>query len=368
MTGKEVAEVLREVAQAYALKDDRRRAASFNKAVEAIERTQASKDLSGKTLTALKRIETVGASIATCIKQITETRTCDRLKELRAEGYPSVTSLMEVEGIGPATARDLWKAHGITSSEGLLEGLENGTLTDLKLLKRVKKALTNTSSTVPRKDMEDALAPIIEKLWDLEFIEDLEIAGSIRRKEDLVKDADILLKIDTSRTPSAAKRLATYCRGTFTRVNSAGKKKIQAVLLVNGEERNVDILIAKPEAWGSALNHFTGSKAHNIWCREQARKKGYTFNEYGVYRVKKQRRTSAYRDAESVEVRERVGGSNEMDLFEALGIGYVPPEGRVGGPYRKKDFVDTPVRQGRSGGDIPLADSVDMERFRLIMD
>ena len=216
--------------------------------------------------------------------------------------------------------------------------------------------------------MEEALAPIVEKLWELDFIEDLEIAGSIRRKEDLVKDADILLKIDSNRAQRVAQRLATYCRSTFKRVNSAGKKKIQAVLDVDGEERNVDILITDPQSWGAALNHFTGSKAHNIWCREQARKKGYTFNEYGVYKVKKQRRTSAYRDAEVVETRERVGGANEMDLFEALGIGYVPPEKRTGGPYKKKDFTDPPVRPGRSGGDIPLADSVDMERFRLIMD
>ena len=220
----------------------------------------------------------------------------------------------------------------------------------------------------PAASWQRALAPIVEKLWELDFIEDLEVAGSIRRKEDLVKDADILLKVDGNRTQRVAQRLATYCRSTFKRVNSAGKKKIQAVLDVDGEERNVDILITDPQSWGAALNHFTGSKAHNIWCREQARKKGYTFNEYGVYKVKTKRRTSAYRDAEVVETRERVGGANEMDLFEALGIGYVPPEKRTGGPYKKKDFTDPPVRPGRSGGDIPLADSVDMERFRLIMD
>jgi len=368
MIGKKVAEVLLEVAQGYALQDDRRRATSFNKAVESLERTQADVDLSKKSVAALKRIENVGASIATCIQQIVDTGTCERLQTLRTLGFPSVKTLFEVEGVGPAAARDLWKTYGITTKEGLLKAFENGTLYNPKLLKSVKKSIASTPDKIPREVMEEALKPIVDKLWELDFIEDLEVAGEIRRKEDLVKDVDILVRIDTSRNPSAPGRLRNYCSNIFRRINSSGSAKIQGVLIVNGTECEVDVLIASPESWGAALNHFTGSKAHNIWCREQARKKGYTFNEYGVYRVKKQRRTSAYRDTETVEVRERIGGANEMDLFDALGIGYVPPEKRTGGPYKKNDFTDAPVRVGRGDGDIPLADSVDMERFRLIMD
>jgi len=368
MTGKEVADVLREVAQGYALQDDRRRAASFTKAVEAVERTRGTTDLSGMSVVRLKSIESVGPSIATCIKQIVDTGTCDRLKTLRSLGFPSVKSIMEIEGIGPATARDLWKTYGITTREGLLKAFEDGTLYDPKLLRNVKKALTTTTDKIPRKTMEKALEPVVSRLWELDFVEDLEVAGAIRRKEDLVEDASILVKVDATKTVKLTQRLTTVCRDIFLRVNSGEEKRIKAILKVDGVERSVDVIIVQPESWGSALNHYTGPKAHNIYCRDRARKRGYTLNEYAVYKVKTQRKSSAYRDAEVVEVRERVGGAKEMDLFDALGIGFIPPEKRTGGPYTKKDFVDAPDRPGRSEGDIPIADSVDMRRFALIMD
>lgn len=309
-TGKDVAAVLYEVAQGYAILGDKRRAAAFENAADALKGHYGTKDVSVMTQSELQKIPLVGAASAEAIQQITRTGTCVRLQMIRDKGVPSLSDLIRVEGIGPATAKSLWKEYGITTLPGLLAALEDGTLDSPNLLNRVKRALTN-AERIPREAMEAALFPLVDRLRALPFVQQIMVCGSIRRKRETVKDADVVVALKS--TPEDIQALTEACEAIFGAVKSGGDKKIQASVKVGDGERNVDVLITEPASFGAAVNHFTGSKEHNVQLRTMAKERGLTINEYGIFRGD-----------------ERLGGEREEDLFEILGIPWVEPENRLG--------------------------------------
>ena len=309
MQSKEVLYVLLEAAQGLELLGDGFRANAYYKGIDALR----GHDLTNLSESELRQLPGVGKSIAQSVQEIFATGTCHRLTALRTQGVPSVSSLLKVQGVGPSTARSLWRKHNITTIGKLLSALENGTLvSDPVLIRRIKKALA-TSERIPHEAMEQALKTPLAKLKKLQFIDRLEVAGSIRRKASTVKDADLLLCMP--KTKANLQALVVACQRIFGRV-SGGETKLQTAVTIGGINYNVDILVVEEESWGAALNYFTGSALHNIWIRAQAKAQGLKVNEYGVWKGTK-----------------NLGGCEEKDLFKLLNITWVKPEDRVGGPY-----------------------------------
>jgi len=150
-TGKEVAEVLMEVSQGYAILGDKRRAMAFENAATGLMEWCEDEDVSSKTLTALQKIPMIGKSTAKAVKEITQTGTCGRLKSIRAKGLPSMADILSLPGVGPATARKLWADYNITSREQLERALDNGDIRyNPKLRKQLKHALENIPREIPQ--------------------------------------------------------------------------------------------------------------------------------------------------------------------------------------------------------------------------
>ncbi|MGI0067049.1 MAG: hypothetical protein ACREB9_01280, partial [Thermoplasmata archaeon] len=151
--------------------------------------------------------------------------------------------------------------------------------------------------------------PIAQRLLEhlqtsLTSAERAEVAGSLRRMRETIGDVDLLVG---SRRPTAI-------------FDAAAKGSEVAEVVLRGETKmtlrlrsglQVDVRVVEPDAFGAALQYFTGSKEHNIRLRSIARDLDLKLNEYGVYRGE-----------------ERIAGRTEFDVYDALGLSWIPPEMR----------------------------------------
>src|SRR5207244_2027384 len=130
----------------------------------------------------------------------------------------------------------------------------------------------------------------------------VEVAGSIRRRKETVGDADLLA---LARTAEAA--IAAFAKlPAVARVLGQGDTKC-SVKLQDGLQ--VDLRVVPEESFGAALLYFTGSKAHNVALRQLAIKKGWKLNEYGLFRGTR-----------------RIAGRTEQEIYDRLGLAWIPPE------------------------------------------
>jgi DNA polymerase (family 10) len=149
---------------------------------------------------------------------------------------------------------------------------------------------------------DEIAAPLLDYLHKTEKVEQVEIAGSFRRRKETVGDLDIL--VVHSGDSGVMARIAEY--EDVDKVVAKGESR-SAVLLRNGMQ--VDIRAVAAENFGAALQYFTGSKAHNIAVRKLARARKLKVNEYGVFKGKK-----------------RIAGKTEKEVYEQVGLPYIEPE------------------------------------------
>jgi DNA polymerase (family 10) len=135
-------------------------------------------------------------------------------------------------------------------------------------------------------------------------VDRIEVAGSIRRRKETVKDIDILT---TSKHPE--KVMEAFVRNPHVRrILAEGPTKSS---IISDDGIQVDLRVVDEDSFGAALQYFTGSKQHNIKLREMAVRAGLKINEYGVFREPGEK---------------KIGGRHEEDVYKALKLAYIPPE------------------------------------------
>jgi DNA polymerase (family X) len=276
----------------------------------------------GKDLKNLK-LPGIGKSMAEHIEEILKTGTLKGLKELRKEIPASLDELLEIEGLGPKRTKQLYEQLGITSIKKLEQALDSGMLESLsgfgkKSAEKIRQALHNLAKHPKRFKLLDAdqlVRPLIELLHAGGNIEQLEVAGSYRRRMETVGDIDILTASDKPK--AVMQRFQTY--PDVVRVIAAGTTR-GTVILRSGLQ--VDLRILPRRSYGAALHYFTGSKAHNIAVRTLGVDRGLRISEYGIFRVPKGKAAAEA----GAEEGERIGGAKEEDVFRAVDMDWVPPE------------------------------------------
>ena len=256
----------------------------------------------------LQKIPGVGKSIAEKIKEFLETGRVKKLEELMKKIPVDIERLSEVEGLGPRMIKTLYEKLGVKNLDDLEKAAKEGRIRRLKGFgeKTEKKILENIELARQRQHrfLLGFVLPEANEIVEMlkKHVEKISLAGSIRRRKETVGDVDILA------VSSNAKEIMDI----FTSM-----KKVEKVL-AKGETKSsvrlyggiqVDLRIVAPESFGSALQYFTGSKEHNIELRKIAIKKGYKLNEYGLFMGEK-----------------RIAGKNEEEVYEALGMQWIPPE------------------------------------------
>ncbi len=264
----------------------------------------------GEGIPALKKIPSIGDSMAKKILEICRTGTLEALTQARQETPYELTDLLGIEGLGPKKLHILHAQLGVQNLDDLERRLQQGEVaalagfgkkTEAKLLHSIE-FFRRRLGRCRRADIEPIALALRDSLAQLKTIERVEIAGSFRRGKDTIGDLDILC---ATRDPAAVMTSITAFP-ELAEVIVSGPTKT-SVRLDNGLQ--VDVRAVEPAAFGAALHYFTGSKEHNVVVRSIAKDAGLKVNEYGVFRGD-----------------ERIAGATEEEIFGALDLEYVRPE------------------------------------------
>jgi DNA polymerase (family 10) len=310
MRNQEVANIFRDIASILEIKGENPfRIRAYEKAVLNIE------SLTGD-ITAiaerkeLEKIPGVGKDLAAKIEEILATGTCSHLEELKKEIPAGLIEILAVPGLGPKTVRLFYDRLKITSVDELEEMARSHKLHGLPGIKEKTEENILKGIELLRQGRERSLLgtilPLVneikERLKKLPEVKQISEAGSVRRGKETIRDIDILVISSDSQKVMEV----------FTTMPVAGD------ILAKGPTKSsistrqgiqVDLRVVEPDSFGAALCYFTGSKAHNIRIREMGVKLGLKINEYGVFRGEK-----------------KIGGKTEEEVYQAVGLPYIPPE------------------------------------------
>jgi len=275
--------------------------------VEGSSRPLEDRVAEGEDLSAIKGI---GEDLAGQIKELVETGDLSQLQTLQKDVPEQLSELMRLDQLGPKRTRAIHDELGVSSLKELKQVAEAGKIRELsgfgaktekKILEGVDK-LSDRDHRTRLGEAEQVAAPLLAYLDELEEVSQIEVAGSYRRRKETVGDLDILVA-----SANSAPVMERFTRHPEVgRVVSQGKTRA-TVYLKSGLQ--VDLRVVKAASFGAALHYFTGSKAHNVAIRKMALEKKLKINEYGVYRGRK-----------------RVAGKTETEVFEQVGLPWIPPE------------------------------------------
>jgi len=259
-----------------------------------------------------KSLSGIGKTIEEKIVQIVEDGEITALRERKDRIPAGVISFMRLPGLGPKTARRIWQELGVSTVEELRDAAEAERLRALpglgpKTEENILRALAAKPAGPPRTLLGRALPfllSVVDTLRDHPAADQVSEAGSARRRCETVRDLDIIATADD---PLA---LIDFFVALPWVAEVAAQGPTKATVVSN-EGFRADLRVVPPECYGNLLQHFTGSKNHNVALREEAVKRGLSVSEYGV------------KDTESGEVFTAV---TEEELYDYLGYQFIPPE------------------------------------------
>jgi DNA polymerase (family 10) len=258
----------------------------------------------------------VGKTIGGVIEQLVKTGTADQLEELFTRFPPTLLEVLGVSGIGTKTAGMLFTDYGIASLADLEAAIAAGTLLGVprlgsKTIDNWKRGILAYRGRQRRTPLPQALAVANEAVAYLAEgppLERLSFAGSLRRCEVTVGDIDIVCT-----SHHAAGVVAHFARWSRAEADLAEGPTKASIWLSGGLQ--IDLRVLPDHLYGNLLQHFTGSREHNIKLREYAVRKSLRVSENGIL---------------NLETGEVTACGDEAGVYAALGMQYVPPELRSG--------------------------------------
>ena len=273
----------------------------------------------------LSELPDVGDDLAGKIEEIVETGTLTLLDELEQQTAPALADLMRIPGLGPKRVRALHEALGITSAEELKRTAEAGRVREVegfgeKLEQTILDRL-EAAGAEERRWLLATVEPVVESLVaHLEAhdaVEQIDVAGSYRRRKETVGDLDVLALSDDG--PAVIAHFVDY--EDVDEVVQQGDTRSSVVLR---SELQVDLRVVPPASYGAALLYFTGSKAHNIRLRDRAIADGLKLNEYGVFRAEDGQNGDGQNEQGADG--KRVAGATEAEIYALFNLPYIVPE------------------------------------------
>jgi len=312
MINLDMARIFDEIADILEVKGENQfRIRAYRRAARTIETlTQDLKVIAERGgVSELKKIPGVGEGIAKKIVEIAKTGDCKKHVDLKREVPAGLLELLAIPRVGPKTLAKVHEELGISSIEELEEAAKSNKLEGLpglgaKVEENILKGIEQYRRYKGRALLSKALPyaeSIVNELKKLDAVERITIAGSLRRMRETIGDIDILV---VSKRPTEVMDAFTSLDG-IEDVIAKGDTKSSIVL----KGIDADLRVVDAASFGAAAHYFTGSKHHNIRIRELGVKKGLKINEYGIFRGD-----------------ERIGGEYEEDVFESVGLAYIPPE------------------------------------------
>ena len=274
----------------------------------------------------------IGRTLEEKIQALLETGSIPAVEKLRAKFPSGLMDLLRLPGLGPKRARTLYEQLGIASLEDLRAAAEAGRLRDIRgfgqrfeqqILAAFEAGVADQPR--PRVLLNKALPiaeGIIEALRADPHSDKVELAGSARRGADSVKDLDIIATADDPKALAATLADLDVIESCDTPGDNAARARTHTGM-------PVDLRVVEPDQFGNLLQHFTGSKEHNMALREAAVRRGLHVSEYGIL------------DDDTGETHRC---ATEEEVYALLGLPWIPPELREDrGELRFKSADDVPV-------------------------
>lgn len=326
LTNQELARVFNFVAGALALKSENRfRVRAYENAAASIDTYPQELYQLFKTNPDFDAIPGIGDTIQQKLQELFTTGTVAAFQKYVADIPEGAWALIPVHGLGikrafqlatefklddAATALEKLQQHILAGEVRLLPGW--GEKSETELTRQLQNYQLSLKNRIPYSDALKIANSIIGRLIANKVIDKAEPMGSLRREAATIGDIDIGILCknmkDVEKSVENMKDVET--------VLVAGNQLIR-LQLQSGIQ--VDLKTVVPNEWGSFLQHFTGSKEHNIKLREFALKQGKSLSEHGI------KSTSAKTGATSLTT-----FSNETSFYNYLGLALIPPQERVG--------------------------------------
>jgi DNA polymerase (family X) len=287
---------------------------AYERAASAIENAAPVTDLvAAGQLTTLPGI---GKSLAVTVEEIVRTGSCEYLDQLQARYPETIFEVLGVSGIGIKTAAMLFEQYGVGSLDELEKAIDSGVLDAAprmgkKTIENIRRGILAFRGRQHRTPLARALAVAREAMAFLQEgppLHRLTYAGSLRRAEVTVGDIDIICTSD-----GAAAVIERFVKWDRARAVLAEGPTKASIWLEDGLQ--IDLRVLPDHLYGNLLQHFTGSREHNIQFREYAVRKGLRVSENGIL---------------NLETGDVITCRDEEGVYAALGMQYIPPEMRSG--------------------------------------
>lgn len=258
----------------------------------------------------LTKLPGIGHDLAEKISNIVNDKEIELLKNLESKFPVDFADLMHISGLGAKKIKKLYDSLNIKNIDELAKAAEEKKIQKipeftskteehiLEEIGKIKKEYNRIKISVA----DQYALPIVEYLKQDSNIQNIEIAGSYRRRQETIGDIDILATCDNAH--EVMEKFVKY--EDVQQILSKGETR-SSIILRDGIQ--VDLRVVPQKSYGAALHYFTGSKAHNIIIRKLAKQKGWKVNEYGLF------------DGDKF-----IAGETEEGIYNKLDLQYIEPE------------------------------------------
>ena len=255
----------------------------------------------------------IGKGISTVLEEIEKRGSFERREQLLERYPPTALELLKIQGLGPKSIRVIWDHYRVSTIDGLEKLCQEHKLRDLprmgaKLEEKVLRSIAGYRQRAGRfllSYAQNVAEELMADLGKVRGVSKVTAAGSLRRGRETVGDIDLLVT-----GPGAEQALEAFVKNPKVHeVLGRGANKASVKFGLEGIQ--VDLRALPEEQYGSALQYFTGSKEHSVALRGRAQKMGLTLSEYSLARI----------DSKKV-----VASATEKEIYEALGLEWIPPE------------------------------------------
>lgn len=285
---------------------------AYRKAARSVENSRTS--VAGM-IDRLEDLPGIGKGTARVIEEIIATGRSSQLEELRQQLPPELPDLLTLPGLGPKSIYTLYKELHITNIPELKQAAENNQIRSLpgfgsKKEQKILEAIAQFQKRPERRLLHEAMlvaGRLKEHFVSCDKILRVELAGSIRRQKETIKDIDFV--VATNEPAEVGEWIVSLPE--VVEIINQGETKVSILVHVEGIEMSVDVRLVTPAQFASALHHFTGSKEHNVRIRQRAKQMGWKVSEYGIFHA---------------DTEETVTFADEASFFSHLNLPYIPPE------------------------------------------
>ncbi|MEB7768863.1 DNA polymerase/3'-5' exonuclease PolX [Mammaliicoccus sciuri] len=349
LTKKDIVKMLETIAIYMEIKGENPfKVSAYRKASQSLETDERTLN-EIEDVTSLKGI---GKGVGDVINEYIDNGTQSYLDELKQEIPEGLIPLLKIPGLGSKKIAKLYKELDIKNKEDLIKACENNQVSELPgFAKKTEQKLLEEAKVLGQRPEKYSINTMIKAhevinqfLDNIEDINQYQVAGSFRRIKEMSKDLDYI--ISTEESTKVQQALLEF--PDIKEKIAVGQTKVSLDLQIEDDVIGVDFRLIQPKAFYHTLQHFTGSKDHNIKIRQLAKQKNEKVSEYGI---------------------EEANGNiityqSEKEIYDHFNVSYIPPTMREDGIEFDKDIQDI-IQLEDINGDIHMHTTYSDGAFKL---